>query len=161
MYLKNLRGNDYLKKYILAWAYMMVIGVAYADVTDMSQDIFQQIIHGSVNTDPNIDDNTADQTVVVSLKSATLFLACTQKNRGDSPAVKSCISKNKPNLLTAGDLSESSFAIGNLAANQQAKIHREVAQKDYYQVINLLMTYANNLQKNMIPSITEITDDKN
>lgn len=129
---------------------------AWADPSDMAQDILQQIIHGPVNANPDIADDVADQTVILSLKSASLNLACKQKNRGDIKAANSCIQTNKNSLLSIGTLSESSFDVGQLAAEQQSKIHREVTVGNYYQVINLLMQYAKNLYRSNIPNLPDI-----
>lgn len=128
----------------------------WADPSDMAQDILQQIIHGPVNANPDIADDVADQTVILSLKSASLNLACKQKNRGDIKAANGCIQTNKNSLLSIGSLSESSFDIGQLAADQQSKIHREVTVGNYYQVINLLMQYAKNLYRSNIPNLPDI-----
>ncbi len=134
----------------------MILG-ANADVTGMSQDILAQIVHGSVNTDPELSDSVADQSVVVSLKSAALNLACIQKNRGESEIIVNCIAKNKPELLAVGNLSESSFVIGQQAATQQAKVHREVRISDYITVAKLLVLYANNIANQEALNVTPIS----
>lgn len=135
----------------------LVVLVANADVNGMAQDILAQVIHGPVNADPEISDSIADQTVVVSLRSAALNLACKQKNRGDDNVIASCIAKNKPELLTVGNLSESSFNVGQQAAIQQAKIHREVGISNYISVATQLVTYANNITNQSSLSIPNLS----
>ena len=130
---------------------MLMVGAVFADVDSLSQDILKQITHGAVNTNPDISDDVADQSVVLSLKAASLSLACIQKNRSDQTVSTNCISNNKGKLVTSpGSMDESAFNIGQLAAQQQAKIHREVKVSDYYQVINTLMIYAKNLYQSDI-----------
>jgi hypothetical protein len=128
----------------------------WADETDMAQDILKQIIHAPVNANPDISDEVADRTVILSLRASALTLACKQKNHNDEKAVSNCLSKNKPSLLDIGDLSESSFDVGQRSAQQQAQIHREVKVVNYYQVINLLMLYAKNIQHSDIPNLPKI-----
>lgn len=132
------------------------INFVFADPNDMARDILQQVIHGPVNTNPDLSDALADSSVILSLKSATLNLACKQKNNGNDSAITKCITNNKPSLMTIGDLSESSFTVGQVAANQQAQIHREVTVKHYYEVINLLVRYAKNLQLTTTPDVPNL-----
>lgn len=130
---------------------MLMVGVVFADVDSLSQDILKQITHGAVNTNPDISDDVADQLVVLSLKAASLSLACIQKNRNDPTVTNTCITSNKSKLVASpGSMDESAFNIGQVAAQQQAKIHREVKVSDYYQVINTLMIYAKNLHQSDI-----------
>lgn len=130
---------------------MLMMGAVFADVDSLSQDILKQIIHGPVNTNPDISDDVADQSVILSLKAASLSLACIQKNRSDPTVTTSCIANNKSKLVAVlGSMDESAFNIGQVAAQQQAKIHREVKVSDYYQVINTLMIYAKNLHQSDI-----------
>ena len=63
----------------------------------------------------------------------------------ESSVVNGCIERNKKAVLTIGDLSQPAFTVGQQAALQQAKIHREVTLKKYPAVINLLVGYVKNL----------------
>jgi hypothetical protein len=127
---------------ILAWS------LCYADAPGMAQDILKQIIHGSVNTNPDLTEVQADQSVVVSLRSSILILACTNRNPIESAAQTKCIKEHKNEIMTIGDLSEPSFKVGAQAAQQQALIHRELTSGAYPQVINNLVTFINNLSRN-------------
>ena len=122
--------------------------ICYADAPGMAQDILKQIIHGSVNTNPDLTEVQADQSVVVSLRSAILILACTNRNPIESSAQARCIKEHKSEIMTIGDLSEPSFKVGAQAAQQQALIHRELTSGAYPQVINNLVTFVNNLSRN-------------
>lgn len=129
---------------------------AWADAPSMAQDILSQIVHGSVNTDPDLSEVQADGTVIVSLKAAAITLACQEQYAGmESTVVSSCIERNKTAVLTMGDLSKPSFDVGQHAAIQQAKIHREVSLKKYPAVINLLIAYVKNLstEKSLLPAL--------
>lgn len=141
---------------------MLIVGAVFADVDSLSQDILKQITHGAVNTNPDISDDVADQYVVLSLKAASLSLACIQKNRSDLTVTNSCIANNKSKLVTSyGSMDESAFNIGQVAAQQQAKIHREVKVSDYYQVINTLMIYAKNLYQSDINKNNPLQSNSN
>lgn len=129
---------------------------AWADAPSMAQDILSQIVHGSVNTDPDLSEVKADGTVIVSLKAAAITLACQEQYAGmESNVISGCIERNKTAVLTIGDLSKPSFDIGQQAAVQQAKIHREVSLKKYPAVINLLIAYVKNLstEKSLLPAL--------
>lgn len=128
----------------------------FADTNQMSIDILKQITAGPVNANPDISDELADKTVIFSLQASALTLACKQKNRGDANAQIKCVNTNKADLAGIGTLSESAFAIGYTAATQQAKIHREVKINDYYQVINNLVVYADNIRQSSIPNTPKI-----
>lgn len=145
------------QKKILLLGCLFSFGLVFADSGDMAQDILKQVIHGPVNTNPDLSDYVADSSVILSLKSATLNLACTQKNNGSDSAIAKCIKNNKSQIMTLGDLSESSFAIGQQAAKQQAQIHREVTVKHYFEVVNYLMRYTKNLELTMTPNTPDIT----
>ncbi len=123
-------------------------GICYADAPGMAQDILKQIIHGSVNTNPDLTEVQADQSVVVSLRSAILILACTNRNPIESAAQTKCIKEHKNEIMTIGDLSEPSFKVGAQAAQQQSLIHRELTSSAYPQVINSLIAFVNNLSRN-------------
>lgn len=140
-----------MKKYLLMLLFISSV-FADTDTNQMSIDILKQITSGPVNANPDIDDNLADKTVVLSLRAAALTLACKQKNRGDVSSQEKCVKSNKAELFTVGSLSESAFEVGNTAANQQAKIHREIKVSDYYQIINQLMIYAKNIEQSSIPN---------
>lgn len=141
---------------------MLIVGAVFADVDSLSQDILKQITHGAVNTNPDISDDVADQYVVLSLKAASLSLACIQKNRSDPTVTNTCIINNKSKLVTSSaSMDESAFSIGQVAAQQQAKIHREVKVSDYYQVINTLMIYAKNLYQSDINKNNPLQSNSN
>jgi|LauGreDrversion4_2_1035121.scaffolds.fasta_scaffold37993_5 hypothetical protein len=122
--------------------------LCYADAPGMAQDILKQIIHGSVNTNPDLTEVQADQSVVVSLRSAILILACANRNPTESAAQTKCIKEHKNEIVTIGDLSEPSFKVGAQAAQQQSLIHRELTSSAYPQVINDLVMFVNNLSRN-------------
>lgn len=122
--------------------------LCHADAPGMAQDILKQIIHGSVNTNPDLSEVQADQSVVVSLRSAILILACTNRNPIESAAQTKCVKEHKSEIMTIGDLSEPSFKVGVQAAQQQSLIHRELTSSAYPQVINNLVTFVNNLSRN-------------
>ncbi|MDD3266292.1 MAG: hypothetical protein PHC75_03835 [Burkholderiales bacterium] len=137
---------------------LMSISYTFADTTQMSVDILKQITSGAVNANPDISDELADKTVVFSLQASALTLACKQKNRGDMDAQAKCVKTNKTSLNSIGALSESAFDVGYTAATQQAKIHRDVKVSDYYQVINQLVIYADNIQQSAIPNTPKIAN---
>ena len=83
----------------------------------MAQDILKQIIHGSVNTNPDLSEVQADQSVVVSLRSAILILACTNRNPIESAAQAKCVKEHKSEIMTIGDLSEPSFKSWSTSSN--------------------------------------------
>lgn len=135
---------------------LILTSYSFADTNQMSVDILKQITTGPVNANPDISDELADRTVIFSLQASALTLACKQKNRGDLNAQEKCVKTNKPDLASIGALSESAFSVGYTAAVQQAKIHREVKIGDYYQVINQLVIYADNIQQSSIPNTPKL-----
>lgn len=144
-----------MKKILIVFGCMMSLH-SWADAPSMAQDILSQIVHGSVNTDPDLSEVQADGTVIVSLKAAAITLACQEQYAAmESGVVSSCIERNKAAVLTIGNLSKPSFDIGQQAAIQQAKTHREVSLKKYPAVINLLITYVKNLstEKSLLPAL--------
>ena len=126
----------------------MISSYSWGDADKMSLDILNQIIHGSVNTEPEISDAVADRTVIFSLQSAALYLACVKENNSNEVKVKQCVTKRIKNLPAGlGNLAESSFNAGVNSANQQAKLHREISVKQYGTIVNNLMSYSNNIAK--------------
>ncbi|RTK97580.1 MAG: hypothetical protein EKK64_01065 [Neisseriaceae bacterium] len=120
----------------------------WADADKMSVDILNQIIHGPVNTDPDISDGLADRTVIFSLQSAALYLACVKEKKSDELKVKECVNKRIAGLPSGlGEFAESSFNVGVNSAYQQALLHREVPVKQYGTVVNNLMSYSTNIAK--------------
>lgn len=118
----------------------------YANEVGMAQDILAQIIRGPVNTDPDLSEAMADQTVLLSLRASAITLACMQQFHVESEGIhNACINRNKTAVLSAGELSDASFKVGRDAADQQAKIHREVNIKGYTIVIREILAYIKNL----------------
>ena len=144
-----------MKKILIIISCLLAMN-AWADAPGMAQDILAQIVHGSVNTDPDLSEAQADSTVIVSLKAAAITLACQEQYVADeSSVVNGCIERNKKAVLTIGDLSQPAFTVGQQAALQQAKIHREVTLKKYPAVINLLVGYVKNLSSSnsLLPAL--------
>ncbi len=144
-----------MKKILIIVSCLLTMNV-WADAPGMAQDILAQIVHGSVNTDPDLSEAQADSTVIVSLKAAAITLACQEQYAAEeSSVVSSCIERNKKAVLTIGDLSQPAFSVGQQAALQQAKIHREVTLKKYPAVINLLVAYVKNLSSanSLLPAL--------
>lgn len=144
-----------MKKILIIISCLLTMNV-WADAPGMAQDILAQIVHGSVNTDPDLSEAQADSTVIVSLKAAAITLACQEQYAAEeSSVVSSCIERNKKAVLTIGDLSQPAFSVGQQAALQQAKIHREVTLKKYPAVINLLVAYVKNLSSanSLLPAL--------
>ena len=144
-----------MKKILIIISCLLAMN-AWADAPVMAQDILAQIVHGSVNTDPDLSEAQADSTVIVSLKASAITLACQEQYAAEeSSVVSSCIERNKKAVLTIGDLSQPAFSVGQQAALQQAKIHREVTLKKYPAVINLLIAYVKNLSSanSLLPAL--------
>lgn len=144
-----------MKKILIIISWLFAINV-WADAPSMAQDILAQIVHGSVNTDPDLSEAQADGSVIVSLKAAAITLACQEQYVAlESSVITSCIERNKTAVLTIGDLSQPAFKVGQQAAQQQAKIHREVTLKKYPAVINLLVGYVKNLSSanSLLPAV--------
>lgn len=137
-------------KKILVVIGLLVSSNCYADASGMAQDILTQIIHGPVNGDPNLDDLTADKTVILSLKSAMVSLACQQINAHESSAISKCITSKKPQDNSLGKLSSLSVDVGNNAAAAAIASHRELIADNYAQVINYLQVYINNLNRILV-----------
>ena len=144
-----------MKKILIIVSCLLTMNV-WADAPSMAQDILAQIVHGSVNTDPDLSEAQADDSVIVSLKAAAITLACQEQYVAEeSSVVNGCIERNKKAVLTIGDLSQPAFTVGQQAALQQAKIHREVTLKKYPAVINLLVGYVKNLSSSnsLLPAL--------
>jgi len=144
-----------VKKILIIVSCLLTMNV-WADAPAMAQDILAQIVHGSVNTDPDLSEAQADGSVIVSLKAAAITLACQEQYAAEeSSVVSGCIERNKKAVLTIGDLSQPAFSVGQQAALQQAKIHREVTLKKYPAVINLLVGYVKNLSSanSLLPAL--------
>nr|MBP9743468.1 hypothetical protein [Burkholderiales bacterium] len=111
-----------MKKILIIVSCLLTMNV-WADAPSMAQDILAQIVHGSVNTDPDLSEAQADDSVIVSLKAAAITLACQEQYVAEeSSVVNGCIERNKKAVLTIGDLSQPAFTVGQQAALQQAKI---------------------------------------
>ena len=144
-----------MKKILIIVSCLLTMNV-WADAPSMAQDILAQIVHGSVNTDPDLSEAQADDSVIVSLKAAAITLACQEQYVAEeSSVVNGCIERNKKAVLTIGDLSQPAFTVGQQAALQQANIHREVTLKKYPAVINLLVGYVKNLSSSnsLLPAL--------
>ena len=144
-----------MKKILIIISCLLTMNV-WADAPAMAQDILAQIVHGSVNTDPDLSEAQADDSVIVSLKAAAITLACQEQYVAEESSVlNGCIERNKQAVLTIGDLSQPAFTVGQQAELQQAKIHREVTLKKYPAVINLLVGYVKNLSSSnsLLPAL--------
>ena len=137
-------------KKLLLISLVMVSGACFADSQTMAQDILVQITHGPVNADSNLDDSTANKTVVLSLKSAIVYLACQQNYTHESNMFSKCLATKKPNNADLGQINKLAIDVGNNAAISAITGHSEMKTDNYAQVINYLQIYANNITTRLI-----------
>ncbi len=134
-----------MKKFILCVAGVFMAASCFAGSEDMAKDILVQIIHGPVNSNPNLDEITADKTVVLSLRAAIVTLTCAQNYRGESAAIDKCLSSKQPSDKTLGSQNSLSVDVGKTAAFSAMNGHQELKTDNYAQVVNFLEVYKSNL----------------
>lgn len=134
-----------MKKLVIPLVIALIPVFSFADSEGMSKDILVQIIHGPVNANPNLDEITADKTVILSLRAAIVTLTCAQNYRGESAAIDKCFSNKKPTDKTLGNQASLSVDVGRTAAISAMNGHPELKTDNYAQTVNFLEVYKNNL----------------